>query len=91
VDDGLATGSTMLAAIRALRQQRPARLVVAVPTGSPDTCDAMKAEVDDVVCAIEPEPFHAVGLWYRDFSETSDEEVRDLLARVANQGATRET
>src|SRR3981189_1608052 len=81
VDDGLATGATMHAAIRALRQQQPARIVVAVPTASPETCEAMRAEVDDVVCAITPEPFHAVGLWNQDFSQTTDEEVRDLLAR----------
>jgi erythromycin esterase-like protein/predicted phosphoribosyltransferase len=81
VDDGLATGATMLAAIQALRQQQPARIVVAVPTASPEACEAMKAEADDVICAIAPEPFHAVGLWYQDFSQTTDEEVRDLLAQ----------
>jgi erythromycin esterase-like protein/predicted phosphoribosyltransferase len=81
VDDGLATGSTMLAAIRALRKQNPARIVVAVPTASQETCDAMKDVADDVICAVTPEPFHAVGLWYQDFSQTSDDEVRALLAR----------
>src|ERR1700730_7950273 len=81
VDDGLATGATMHAAISALRQQEPARIVVAVPTASPETCEELRAEVDDVICAITPEPFHAVGLWYQDFSQTTDEEVRDLLAR----------
>jgi putative phosphoribosyl transferase len=81
VDDGLATGATMLAAVKALRQQQPARIVVAVPTASPETCDQLRAEVDEVICAITPEPFHAVGLWYEDFSQTTDEEVRDLLAR----------
>jgi predicted phosphoribosyltransferase len=81
VDDGLATGATMHAAIQALRQQQPARIVVAVPTASPETCEEMRAEVDDVICAITPEPFHAVGLWYQDFSQTTDEEVRDLLSR----------
>ena len=80
VDDGLATGATMLAAIEALRQQKPARIVVAVPTASPQTCDAMRAVADDVVCAITPEPFHAVGRWYQDFSQTTDDEVRELLA-----------
>ena len=80
VDDGLATGATMHAAIRALRQQRPARIVVAVPTASPETCEEMRAEADDVICAITPEPFEAVGLWYQDFTQTTDEEVRDLLA-----------
>ena len=86
VDDGLATGATMLAAIKALRQQRPARIVVAVPTGSPETCEQLKKEADDVICATTPEPFHAVGLWYEEFSQTTDEEVRDLLARSALAG-----
>jgi predicted phosphoribosyltransferase len=81
VDDGLATGATMHAAIAALRQQQPARLVVAVPTAAPETCEALKTEVDEVICAITPEPFHAVGLWYEDFSQTTDEEVCELLAR----------
>src|SRR5258705_10136213 len=81
VDDGLATGATMHAAIHALRQQQPARIVVAVPTAAPETCEELRAEVDEVICAVTPEPFHAVGLWYRDFSQTTDEEVRDLLAR----------
>jgi predicted phosphoribosyltransferase len=83
VDDGLATGATMHAAIQALRQQQPARIIVAVPTAAPETCEALRAEVDDVICAITPEPFYAVGLWYEDFSQTTDEEVRDLLARRA--------
>jgi len=81
VDDGLATGATMLAAVRALRQQQPARIVVAVPAGSPDTCAQLRSESDDVVCAITPEPFSAVGRWYEDFAQTSDDEVRALLAR----------
>jgi predicted phosphoribosyltransferase len=81
VDDGLATGATMYAAIEALRRQQPARIVVAVPTAAPEVCDALRAEVDEVICAITPEPFHAVGLWYEDFSQTTDEEVRDRLAR----------
>jgi erythromycin esterase-like protein/predicted phosphoribosyltransferase len=81
VDDGLATGSTMLAAVKALRQQQPARIVVAVPTASPDTCEALKSEADEVICGITPTPFHGVGLWYEDFSQTSDEEVTDLLNR----------
>ena len=80
-DDGLATGATMRAALMALRQLRPARIVVAVPTASPETCEELKAEADDVICAITPEPFLAVGHWYEDFSQTTDEEVRDLLAR----------
>jgi len=81
VDDGLATGATMQAAIKVLRQQQPARIIVAVPTASPETCDQLKAEVDEVICAMTPEPFYAVGLWYQDFSQATDEEVRDLLAR----------
>jgi predicted phosphoribosyltransferase len=81
VDDGLATGATMRAAVQALRQQQPARTVVAVPTASPDTCQALRAEADEVVCAITPEPFLAVGRWYDVFTQTTDDEVRDLLAR----------
>jgi predicted phosphoribosyltransferase len=81
VDDGLATGATMFAAIEALRNQNPARIVVAVPTASPDTCEEMKQKADEVICAITPEPFHAVGRWYRDFSQTTDEEVAALLAQ----------
>jgi erythromycin esterase-like protein/predicted phosphoribosyltransferase len=81
VDDGLATGASMQAAVQALRQLQPARIVVAVPTAAPDTCEALRSQVDEVICAITPEPFHAVGLWYQDFSQTSDSEVRDLLAR----------
>ncbi len=80
-DDGLATGATMRAAVAALRQRQPARIVVAVPTASPDTCAALKAEADDVVCAMTPEPFLAVGHWYEDFTQTTDDEVRELLAR----------
>ena len=83
VDDGLATGSTMRAAVEALRRLGPSRIVVAVPVGAPETC-AMIAEVaDEAVCAYEPEQFAAVGLWYQDFSQTTDEEVRELLARAA--------
>lgn len=84
VDDGMATGSTMRAAVQALRQQHPAKIIVAVPVGARETCDSFRSEVDTMcVCAITPEPFDGVGLWYNDFSQTSDEEVRDLLARVA--------
>jgi len=79
VDDGLATGATMRAAVAALRRQHPARIVVAVPTASPDTREALMAEADDVVCATTPEPFFAVGHWYEDFRQTTDDEVRDLL------------
>ena len=81
VDDGLATGATMRAAIRASRQQQPARIVVAVPTASADTSETLKTEADDVVCAMTPEPFLAVGHWYEDFTQTTDDEVRELLAR----------
>ena len=80
VDDGLATGSTMRAAVAALRKLGPARLVVAVPVSAPETCEALRGEADEVICARTPEPFHAVGLWYQDFSQTSDDEVRELLA-----------
>ena len=85
VDDGLATGSTMLAAVMALRQKQPARIVVAVPVGSPETCDAFRDHVDEIVCAITPDPLYGVGLWYTDFSQTSDDEVRKLLSEVVQQ------
>lgn len=81
VDDGLATGSTMRAAIAAVRQQQPASIVVGVPVGAPSTCQEIARDADEVVCLRRPEPFVAVGLWYRDFSETSDSEVRTLLGR----------
>jgi len=83
VDDGLATGSTMRAAAAALRLLEPAKLVVAVPTGAPETCAEIHSEVDEVVCAIMPDPFYAVGVWYEDFSETSEQEVRALLSGAA--------
>jgi len=82
VDDGLATGSTMRAGVRALRTQRPAAIIVAVPVGAPETCEALRAVADDVVCIETPEPFRAVGLWYEDFSQTTDEEVHKLLDRA---------
>jgi putative phosphoribosyl transferase len=81
VDDGLATGSTMLAAVRALRTRRPERIVVAVPIAAAETCEQLRSDADEVICASTPELFRAVGLWYEDFSQTSDDEVRDLLAR----------
>jgi predicted phosphoribosyltransferase len=81
VDDGLATGATMRAGVLGLRQQQPARIVVAVPTASADTGEALRAQADAVICASMPEPFVAVGYWYDDFRQTTDEEVRDLLAR----------
>ena len=80
VDDGLATGSTMRAAVLAIRRLRPARVVVAVPVGARETCGSLGEIADEVVCALTPEPFSAVGLWYVDFSQTSDDEVRQLLA-----------
>jgi len=86
VDDGLATGSTMRAAAAALRRQQPARIVVAVPVSAVQTCDEYRMGVDEIVCAVTPEPFHAVGQWYEDFSQTTDEEVRELLARAAGMG-----
>lgn len=79
VDDGLATGSTMLAAVLAIRQLRPARLVVAVPVGAPEPCRNLRAQADELVCAAMPSPFGAVGLWYRDFPQASDDEVHALL------------
>jgi predicted phosphoribosyltransferase len=79
VDDGLATGSTMRAAIAALRKQAPRRLVVGVPVGAAETCDELGQEVDEIVCAITPQHFMAVGVWYDDFSPTSDNTVRALL------------
>jgi putative phosphoribosyl transferase len=82
VDDGLATGASMRAAILALCEQQPAKIVVAVPTASPEICDEFLDEVDDIVCAITPDPFYSVGLWYQDFSQTTDEEVRELLSCV---------
>jgi predicted phosphoribosyltransferase len=81
VDDGLATGSTMRAAVMAVRQQQPARVVVAVPVGAPSTCAELAAEADDVVCVRTPDPFVAVGLWYRDFTPTTDYEVCALLEK----------
>jgi predicted phosphoribosyltransferase len=80
VDDGLATGATMHAAVRALRQRQPARIVVAVPTAAAEACEALETEADEVVCAVTPEPFYSVGLWYDDFEQTTDDEVRALLA-----------
>jgi predicted phosphoribosyltransferase len=79
VDDGLATGSTMLAAARAVKLGRPRQVVVAVPVAAAETCRTLRGEVDDVVCAMTPEPFRAVGLWYDDFSQVSDAQVRALL------------
>src|SRR5437016_1703287 len=82
VDDGLATGSTMRAAAAALRQQEPARIVVAVPVSAPQTCDEYRMGVDEIVCASTPEPFRGVGQWYRDFSQTTDDQVREFLEKA---------
>jgi putative phosphoribosyl transferase len=83
VDDGLATGASMRAAVEALRHEEPAHIVVAVPVAAPETCNAFRDLVDEIICAETPEPFQAVGLWYDDFSQTTDDDVRDLLARGA--------
>ncbi|CUI03616.1 phosphoribosyltransferase [Massilia sp. P8910] len=80
VDDGLATGSTMCAAVRAAHARGAARVVVAVPAGAPDSCAALAAQVDELVCLVRPADFGAVSRWYREFGQTSDEEVQDLLA-----------
>jgi predicted phosphoribosyltransferase len=88
VDDGLATGSTMRAAALAVRQAKPARIVVAVPVAAAQTCDEFRDVVDEIVCGLTPQPFQAVGLWYDDFSQTSDDEVRALLSEAAEQVAS---
>lgn len=85
VDDGLATGATMRVAVHAVRALEPESVVVGVPAGSPETCDELAREADEVVCATTPEPFYGVGRWYRDFGPTSDEEVRRLLAQSAER------
>ena len=82
IDDGLATGASMRVAVAALRQQGPARIVVAVPVAPPDTARELADEVDELVCPETPEPFFGVGQWYRNFEQTTDEEVRDLLTRA---------
>jgi len=85
VDDGLATGSTMRAAVAALRRLGPGLVVVAVPLGAADACNDLRSEADEVVCASTPEPFFAVGMWYDDFSQTTDEEVRQLLGQSSEE------
>jgi predicted phosphoribosyltransferase len=85
VDDGMATGSSMRAAAIAVRQMQPSKLIVAVPVAAQQTCDDFKDEVDEVICALTPEPFMAVGTWYSDFSQTNDDEVRQLLERAAGE------
>ncbi len=82
IDDGLATGATMRAATSAIKTKNPAKIVVAVPTGAPDTCELFKKEVDEVICIATPEPFYGVGAWYGNFSQTTDEEVCELLDKA---------
>jgi predicted phosphoribosyltransferase len=89
VDDGLATGSTMLAAVRALRQMHPARIIVAAPVAAAETCRLLAKEADEVVCVSTPESFHAVSMWYEEFSQTTDEEVRYLLESAAHVAPAR--
>ncbi|MBW4424097.1 MAG: phosphoribosyltransferase [Nostoc desertorum CM1-VF14] len=83
VDDGLATGATMWAAVVAVRKQQPTQIVIAVPVAAPETCHQLEAEVDKIVSVSTPNPFQSVGLWYENFPQTTDEEVRDLLAKAA--------
>ena len=85
IDDGLATGASMRAAIEGLRAQQPARITVAVPTSAPDVCEALETEVDEIVCAVTPESFYGVGRWYEDFSQVTDAEVRILLEEENHQ------
>lgn len=85
IDDGLATGASMRAAVAGLRAGHPARIIVAVPTGALESCETFASEVDEIVCAFTPEPFYGVGKWYEDFSQTSDEEVRMLLEQANRQ------
>src|SRR3954447_24915005 len=85
VDDGLATGASMRAATQALQRQGPKRLVVAVPVAAEKTCEEFRRHVDEIVCAYTPEPFLAVGMWYQDFSQTSDDEVQQLLKAAEQQ------
>jgi len=87
VDDGLAAGASMRAAVAALRKDNPSRIVVAVPVAAPETCDAFRSVADQIICAETPEPFEAVGLWYDDFSQTTDDEVFELLERSRTRGA----
>lgn len=89
VDDGLATGSTMLAAVKAVQEQAPARVVVAVPVAALETCEKFQQQVDEVICVQTPQPFYAVGSWYDNFSQTSDDEVRQLLASANEQRTLR--
>lgn len=91
VDDGLATGATMRAAVRALRRKKPTRIIVAVPTAAPSTCDEFQDIADECICIITPEPFRAVGLWYENFEQVNDEEVCDRLAGRCDQSGLEPT
>jgi predicted phosphoribosyltransferase len=85
VDDGLATGATMRAAALAAKEHQPERVIVAVPVAAPQTCDEFRGDVDEIICAVTPEPFYAVGIWYENFDQTTDNEVRELLARASER------
>jgi len=85
IDDGLATGASMRAAVVGVRAQHPARIVIAVPAAAPELCNAFQFEVDEMVCAMTPEPFYGLSRWYKDFSQTTDEEVRTFLAEANHQ------
>lgn len=82
VDDGIATGATIRVALKALQHQNPTKLIVAVPVASPNTCDELAEMADEVICPLQPEDLRAVGVWYRDFSQTTDKEVIDLLEKA---------
>ncbi|MDZ8107197.1 MAG: phosphoribosyltransferase [Nostoc sp. DedQUE12a] len=86
VDDGLATGATMWAATVAVRKQQPAAIVIAVPVAAPETCEQLEPEVDQIACVSKPSPFYSVGLWYENFPQTTDQEVRELLTKAAKNG-----
>jgi putative phosphoribosyl transferase len=88
IDDGLATGASMMAGIRALRPQNPRRIIVAVPVAAAETCNEFRAEADEIICPATPEPFGAVGAWYVDFSQTTDTEVRKLLEEAAREASS---
>lgn len=88
VDDGLATGASMLVALRGLKARGPESVVVAVPVAPPETCEGLASEADRVICAVTPEPFSAVGQWYRDFSQTTDDEVREIMKQAVQRGTS---
>jgi putative phosphoribosyl transferase len=87
IDDGIATGATIRSAVKAVRAQAPARIVVAAPLAPAETVDVLQREADEVVCLATPEPFTAIGCWYQEFPQTSDDEVKDLLARAGKPAA----